>query len=405
MNSVRIDRIRLLERLKSAAAAAQAKETAAFVASQRAKQQAAGVAADRIGRGIATQVGLAKQMSPFHAQRYTGWAGILTAELPHTFAALRAGRLSEWRAMIVARETAWLSREHRGMVDAELAPRLDSLGDRRLEAEAKKFAYRLDPHGYLARVRGAATDRRVSLRPAPDVMSRLTGCLPAAQGVAAYAALCKEADARRAAGDTRSRGQIMADTLVQRLTGQTAATDVPVEVNLVMSDQSLLGADDEPAHLDGYGTVPAEVARDLVDGPSAATPRWLRRLFTRPDTGQLIAMDARRRCFTAGQRLFLRLRDQTCRTPWCDAQIRHADHIIPADHGGPTSVRNGQSCCVACNHTKQAPGWHTHPGPDRVTITTPTGHRYHSRPPDPPGTRPPNRPSVERRLAQLLAAA
>jgi hypothetical protein len=53
-------------------------------------------------------------------------------------------------------------------------------------------------------------------------------------------------------------------------------------------------------------------------------------------------------------------------------------------------VRNGQGYCQACNHAKQAPGWRTRtdpePGPHTVDITTPTGHHYRSRAPDPPRT-------------------
>ena len=119
-DSERIDRIRLLEELKSAAAAAQAVETAAFAASRRAAQAAQGVPNERVGRGIAAEIGLARRISPYHAQRYTGWARILSTELPRTLAELRAGRTNEWRAMLVARETAWLSREHRAAVDADL---------------------------------------------------------------------------------------------------------------------------------------------------------------------------------------------------------------------------------------------------------------------------------------------
>lgn len=88
----RIDRIRLLEELKSAAAAAQAKETA-FVESQRGEQRVAGVPADQVGRGVATQVGWAERESPFRARRYAGWATTLTTELPATFAALQTGRI------------------------------------------------------------------------------------------------------------------------------------------------------------------------------------------------------------------------------------------------------------------------------------------------------------------------
>ena len=139
---------------------------------------------------------------------------------------------------------------------------------------------------------------------------------------------------------------------------------------------------------------------------------WLRRLFIRPADGQLAAMESRRRLFTANQRHFLRLRDQTCRTAWCDAPIRHFDHIRPAELGGATSVTNGQGYCAACNYAKQAAGWRGHPpdlGRDCIEITTPTGHRYATRPPDPPGlssrARPPIRSALEESLAQLLRAA
>jgi hypothetical protein len=138
-DAVRIDRIRLLEEIKSAAAAAQAAETAAFARAQRAGLGAAGVGEDKIGRSIAGQVGLARRISLFHARRYVGWSTILTSELPHTFAALAEGRVPEWRAMLVARETAWLSRERRGTVDALLAPHLEAVGNRRVEAEARSW--------------------------------------------------------------------------------------------------------------------------------------------------------------------------------------------------------------------------------------------------------------------------
>ncbi|WP_375478557.1 DUF222 domain-containing protein [uncultured Jatrophihabitans sp.] len=424
-DGVRIDRIRLLEQLKAAAAAAQARETAAFADSQRAAQLADGVPAERASRGVAAQVALARRVSPYRAQRELGWARILTAELPATFAALQAGQTTEWRAMIIARETGWLSREHRAQLDAQLAPDLPRLGDRRVEAEAKKLAYRLDPHGYVDRLRTVADERRVTLRPAPDTMTRLTTLLPVKQGVAAYASLTRAADTLIGQGDPRTRGQVMADTLVERVTGQTTADTVPVEINLIITDQTLFGdgehpaehprehprtdsagprqaaGPDEPGVLIGHGPIPAPIARDLALDPEGA-PRWIRRLYTAPDSGQLIAMESRRRLFTTAQQLFVRLRDHgNCRTPWCDAPIRHTDHIHPAEHGGPTSIHNGQGACAACNYAKQAPGWTARTSPagagagagDQVTITTPTGHQYQSHPPDPPGTANQRRPT------------
>jgi hypothetical protein len=390
-DAVRIDRIRALEQLRSAVAAAQAVETAAFAAAQRAAQAAGGASQREIAHSVAGQVGLARRLTPHQARRYVGWAKILTGELPQTFAALRAGRVNEWRSLLVARETAWLSSEHRAVVDARLAPRLEELGDRRVEDEAKKLAYRLDPEGAIARVRGAESDRHVGLRPAPDAMARLSALLPVAQGVAVYTALGSQADSLSNEGDPRSRGQLMADLLVQRLTGQATATDVPVEINLVMSEDTLLACADEPAHLDGYGALPAQRARELILSAGDCTPMWIRRLFTRPVSGDLVALESKRRQFTPAQRRYLRLRDQTCRTPWCEAPIRHADHITAVERGGRTTTTNGRGTCAACNYTKQAAGWQTRVAgnrvPHEVEIVAPTGHRYRSRPPDPPRTR------------------
>ncbi|WP_162244504.1 HNH endonuclease, partial [Marmoricola sp. Leaf446] len=92
--------------------------------------------------------------------------------------------------------------------------------------------------------------------------------------------------------------------------------------------------------------------------------------------------------FTGELRELLVVRDQVCRTPWCDAPVRHADHVTPAADGGPTSLANGQGLCEACNYTKQTPGWRCEAVPgDRhqVIVTTPTGQTHVSTSPDPPG--------------------
>jgi hypothetical protein len=312
-------------------------------------------------------------------------AKALVHEMPHTLAALTRGDITEWRATVIVRETAVLTREHRAQVDRELVGRLAGAGDRSVVAEARRIGYRLDPGSALRRVRGATSDRRVGLRPAPDTMTYLTAFLPVAQGVACQAALQREADTRRAAGDTRTRGQIMADTLVQRVTGQQAATGTPVEINLVMTDQTLVAGDHVPAHVEGYGPIPAPLARDLVRRADRA---WVRRLFTSPRDAALVAMDSRRRLFAGDLRRFIVLRDQTCRTPWCDAPIRHADHVVGVADAGTTSADNGQGLCEACNLVKESRGWHARRRPGgrhRVETTTPTGHRHTSRSPALPG--------------------
>ena len=404
-DATRIDLLASLEALKSACAATQARVTVAFDASQRAEQAARGAPVEEQGRGIASQVALARRDSPVKGQRHLGLARALVREMPHTLRALAAGDISEWRATLMVRETATLSAEHRSMVDAELADRVGRLGDAGVAREARKLAYALDPASALRRSRSARTDRHVSIRPAPDTMSYLTGFLPVDQGVAVHTALTKHADALRATGDSRSRGQIMADTLVERVTGQAEAPAVPVEIQLVMTDRALLGQDDAPARINGHGPVPAGLARSILrSAAEAARPAraWVRRLYISPGTGELAAMDARRRLFPAQLRRFLVIRDEVCRTPWCDAPIRHADHAVRAVDGGDTSAENGQGLCQTCNLAKEAPGWsassaRNRAGPSRlsawrprhtVEVTTPTGHAYTSEAPAPPGARP-----------------
>src|SRR6202171_2174506 len=94
--------------------------------------------------------------------------------------------------------------------------------------------------------------------------------------------------------DDRSRGQVMADTLVERITGHPAEEPEHVALNLVMSDQALWGQDNAPAVLDDYGPIPVSVAQGLVrdavvDERSLAT---LRRLYRDPKSGSLGGTDA-----------------------------------------------------------------------------------------------------------------
>ena len=241
-----------------------------------------------------------------------------------------------------------------------------------------------NPASVAERRRRAESERRVTLRPAPDVMSHLSALLPVKQGVAVYAVLTREADRLRAEGDSRSRGQLMADVLVDRVTGLPEATSgrPGVMVSVVVSDHVLWGDSDDAGHVDGYGPVPADLARDLALGDADGLGgRWFRRVYACPSSGSLVAMDSKARFMPAAIAQVLRVRDRTCRTPWCDAPIRHSDHVQAVAEDGETSERNGQGLCEACNHAKQAPGWRARPSPGirhTVETTTPTGHTYRS---------------------------
>ena len=463
--SQRVSMIRALEDLKDAACALQADLEVELL---RTEVAAATAAADeavdahappsvrtavrqrrtaRARRSAIGQVALARRESPHRAGILVGAAEALVDEMPHAFAALRGGAINEHRAVLLVRETACLDREARAEVDRLVCADLESLtgvGTKQLVARARKHAYALDPASIVRRAERCATERNVTLRPAPGSMTYLTALLPLPQGVAVLANLRRAAESARAVGDERSTGQLMADTLVERATGQAAADAVPVAVNLIMSDATLLAAGSEPAALDGAHPVPAQLARDLVaramethrrstgtpesrpaghadtveikdeglsppgDTYDAATTRestgtgdaagasrdagrlgaWVRRLYADPN-GNLVAMDSHARTFPRGLAALLRVRDQgLCRTPWCDAPVAHVDHVVPVSEGGATTVTNGQGLCAGCNYTKQAPGWVHDVAPDAerhsVTTTTPTGHTVTSTAPAPP---------------------
>ena len=99
-------------------------------------------------------------------------------------------------------QTSHLDPEQRRLVDKQLAEAgLEEMGFRQAEAAVKKAAYEIDRAGYTGRSRTARKDRRVTLRPAPDTMSVLSGLLPVEQGVACLAALREHADAASPPGD------------------------------------------------------------------------------------------------------------------------------------------------------------------------------------------------------------
>jgi hypothetical protein len=404
------DHVTALEQLKSAAAAAQARTIAQWDRKRRAAEAERGVPATKRGRGLASEVALARHDSPARGGRQLGFARALVHEMPHTLAALEAGDLSEWRATLIVRESACLEVEDRRRLDVELCAnrsRLEGMGDARIAAAAKAIAYRLDPQAVVDRAVRAQTERTVTSRPAPDAMSYVTALLPMAQGVSVYAALKRAADA---CGDGRGRGQVMADTLVERVTGRPADVPTPIAVNLVVTDETLLGGGGEPARIPGYGPIPATVACQLAAG-AVIDPRsraTLRRLYRHPGSGALVAMESRARKFPKGLAHFIDTRDDTCRTPYCDAPIRHRDHATPHARHGPTSAVNGLGECAQCNYAKEAPGWTVvarcdDKGCHTAEFTTPTGARHMSTAPPLPGPSRFELSEIERGIGIVMA--
>jgi hypothetical protein len=389
--AVAVDLISLAESVKSSLAAVQAQQTLRLQELRSAAEAEAGVPIERRCRGLSAEVALARRVSGNAGGRHLGFARAM-GEMPNTFARLREGSLSEWRATILVRETAYLQVEDRRVIDQALCAdpaTLDGVGDRALEALAKRIAYERDPQAVVDRNASAPQDRRVTMRPKPDAMVQVSALLPMTAGIAAFAALKQHADGLVGDGD-RTHAQIMADTLLERLTGKARAEDVAVSVDVVVSADVLTGGADGAADIPGYGPIPADTARSLIaDALDADALVTLRRLFASPESGALVAMESRARIFPSGLRRFITRRDVSCRMAYCDAPIAEIDHARPHVDGGPTDSVNGNGLCRTHNRQKQNPGWAIttaidDDGTHEALIRTPTGHEHRTRAPASP---------------------
>ena len=143
----------------------------------------------------------------------------------------------------------------------------------------------------------------------------------------------------------------MADTLVERITGQAQASDVNAEVQIVMDLNTLLDANDHTsAQLDGYGPLPADIAGDIL---ATSTGRvWWRRPYAAPEGGPLAGGDPDRRQFDGHLRKLIMWRDRHCRDPYCEAPIPHIDHIQRYSDGGLTIYPNGRGECERGNYAR-----------------------------------------------------
>ncbi|OLL70978.1 hypothetical protein Ae168Ps1_5481c [Pseudonocardia sp. Ae168_Ps1] len=370
-----IDQIQQLESVQHSLAALHATRVRAFARLHVENGITAGQTdPDRLQRGVVAQVGLACRVSPTEARRRVSVARDLHDGLDHVRGLFGAGELSAAKVAAVVSACSDLDRAERAAVDVRLAGHdLTRLGIRRLQDLARRFAAEVVPEKFLARVESARAERRVTLRPAPDAMTFLTAYLPVEQGVACLVALNKAFTevSVNPAPLTRTRGQVMADTLVERLTGQAMATDVDAEVQVVVPIEALLDPDSPlPAEIPGHGPVPAEL---LATSEGRKT---LRRLIT--SDGVVIGGDSRQRTFTGLLARLVRARaGNRCTEPYCDAPVRHIDHIRRDAEGGATDLDNGRGVCEFHNHVREQAGWRVARGPDgRVRTTTPTGHTY-----------------------------
>jgi hypothetical protein len=340
---------------ENAAAARKAEAVREFALARAAALTSTGdVEPERVERKIVAEVAVACRVSPFQGRRRLHLARDLHLGLDHVRGLFDAGELSEATVLTVVAATAHLDPTQRAAVDDRLAREgIERLGVRRLHDLTTRLAMEVAPEKAQLKVRAARAGRHVRVRLAADGMADLVAHLPAEQAAACFGALHRAVTEHYVTADTvtRSRGQILADTLVERVTGQATAGDVNVEVQVVVPVESLLDPDNPlPAQIAGHGPVPARIARELLT--TTAGKKTLRRLVTRD--GIVIGGDSRRRAFDGVLETFIRARDgNRCTAPYCDAPIRHIDHKERWADGGRTTFTNGGGLCEFHNHARE----------------------------------------------------
>ncbi|MFI5734286.1 DUF222 domain-containing protein [Kribbella sp. NPDC051587] len=151
-------------------------------------------------------------------------------------------------------------------------------------------------------------------------------------------------------------------------------------IEVVIPASTLLGLDNDPCELTGYGPIPADLGRRI-----AANGTW-RRLLTDPINGTVLEASTTRHDPGTLVSETLLARHPVCAWPGCNRTSRECDR----DHGtrfavsGTTSLAGLAPYCQYHHVIKDTPawGWHTQNHPDgSITLTTPTGHRYTTVPP------------------------
>jgi hypothetical protein len=159
------------------------------------------------------------------------------------------------------------------------------------------------------------------------------------------------------------------------------STDTGRLIQVTVAASTLLGCDEQPAELDGYGPITAQTARRIAADRSGT---W-RRILTDPASGQVL--DYGRKTYRPPANLadHVIARDRTCVFPHCRRPARHCeiDHGDPWCTGGHTNADALHPLCTRHHHARHNAGWTVQRTDDGSYLwTDPTGHTYPVHPPD-----------------------
>ncbi|MFI6276382.1 DUF222 domain-containing protein [Streptomyces sp. NPDC050988] len=318
-------------------------------------------------------------------------ARLLSGRHPVTLGLLADGEISYQQARVVAEQCAVLAVDVAGEVERALVERMPQQAAGQTRAAVRRQVHRVDPAGAEARHHERVRERKLLSYPQEDGMALFGAVLPAQR--AAVMEQVVEAYVVGYGDDGRSLDQKRADALYDLVVEPRngAALEAPSRaaavVHVTVPLDVLMGLDDGPGELKGYGPVTAGQVREIA---FAGGTVW-RRLLVQPASGLLVKTDPLTYKPTAEAARHVVARDQYCAFPSCrmPASRCDLDHVRPFDHarperGGPTTPENLQPLCRRHHRLKtHHPGWRV--GRDARTgnavWTAPTGHTYINTPP------------------------
>ncbi|MDR6791354.1 hypothetical protein J2X12_001004 [Pseudarthrobacter oxydans] len=361
---------------------------------------------------VAAEIGCVLALGPRGASAFLSVSHALTTTLPLTLAALQAGTISWQHARAMADEAATLGPAGAAALEAHfLAPdtprpaaaaTIGEMPAHRFRHKARTWRERHHAESIEKRHTKGAADRRVEYRPDQDGMAWLSAYLPAAQAMAGWNRLNALSRAAQGPHEPRTLTQLRADTFASAIltsgtntssssrgsidspnvppdtstgagTGVGAGTDttpsssIRAQVLVTVPVLSLMGVTDEPAMLDGYGPIPASMARDLVANGADS----FYRVLVDPRDGAPLEIGRSSYRVTKAMRNWLRMRDGQCPFPGCSNSSldNEADHLLAWQHGGTTGISNLGQPCPKHHKLRHSSGW----TPTQATKNEPPG--------------------------------
>jgi hypothetical protein len=344
---------------------------------------------------VTAEVACVLTIGPRAAGALLNQSHVLTSALPLTLAALQAGTISWQHARVMVDETAGLDPAGAAALEAHFldpdapdAARGCPAGEMpasRFRHKARTWRERHHAESIEKRHAKGVLDRRVEYAPDQDGMAWLSAYLPADQAAAIWNRITAIARGLQGPDEPLTLTQLRADVFAAALLTSGNQAEHPgqappprAQVLVTVPVFSLLGATDEPAMLDGYGPIPASMARDLVANGADS----FYRVLVDPRDGAPLEIGRTSYRLTKAMRNWLRLRDGKCSFPGCSNQSldNEADHLLPWHEGGATGVSNLGQVCPAHHKLRHASPWTPTPATTNEPPgwISPSGRRYKS---------------------------